>query len=105
MTPGLVYSVALILFVGGLIIGVGSTGLRILSFHLNRIEQPTLIWRDVQVIGGLSLSFLIIAIHRAAGGPFADEAWYAFVSAAPGVYGALVYCYFELWVIGHRRDR
>lgn len=105
MSIDLVNAIALLLFVGAVLVGFISTVVRIVNLWRGGVELPILIWRDAQVIGGLALSFLVISVHRVIGAPFAENVWYSIVTAAPAVYGVLAYCYYEIAVVGHRRDR
>lgn len=100
-----IYGAALALFAFGLLFGAASTGIRMLSLHSRAMRQPRLIWRDVSVFGLLALDFLIIAGHRVAGAPFADEYWFAILTSALAVAAVAIYGYYEWRVIGHVRER
>lgn len=100
-----IYTVALGLFAVGLLFGALSTGLRMLSLRRRKLRQPRLIWRDVTVVGLLAIDFLIVAIHRAADIPFADEAWFAIFTSSLPIAAVVVYGYYEHFVIGRVFER
>lgn len=104
MTVEVVGAVALMLFVAGVLLGFGSTAFRLVRLHRAGIPLPRLIWRDVMVFGGLALTFVAIGIHRVMGFPFADELWWALGTSSVAVIAVWIYVYYELAVVGHRRD-
>ena len=104
MTPEALSAVALVLFVLGVLLAFGSTAYRLVRLHRSGIALPRLIWRDAAVFGGLTLTFSAIGLHRAAGMPFADEAWWVISTSSVAVGAVWIYVYYEFLVIGHRRD-
>ena len=105
MTPEEVNAIGLALFTAGLVACVASTAWRIRQFWRYGIPQPRLIWRDVLTFGLLGLDFLVILIHRVGGAPFAGTVWFSGITVAIACAAIAVWLYFELVVIGHRRDR
>lgn len=105
-----VNAAALALFVLGLVLGVGSTGFRVIQLWMRGHNRPQLIYRDLAVFGLLCFTFLLIGIARVLGWQImtwpdgARLAW-TVLTAAPAVAAVWVYVYFEFRVIGHRRDR
>lgn len=104
MTPETVNGIALVLFVACLLIAVVSTGYRLVRLHRAGIPRPVLIWRDLAVFGLLAGTFALLLAHRAAGLPFVRELWWAAITAGLAVLAILIYVYYELIIIGHRRD-
>lgn len=104
MTPETINAVALGLFSLGLLLGAGSTLVRLVRLSQRGIPRPRLIWRDVSFVGGLGFTFVAILIHRVTGMPFVEEVWWALFTATVAVASVWVYAYFEFFVIGHRRD-
>ena len=106
MSPDELLDLALlVLFVGGLLVGFGSTLYRMISLRRGGKPQPHLIVRDLVLVGGLSLSFLLVAVRRLVDLPVVDEWWWSLLTAAPAIGAVWVYAYYEVLVIGHRRDR
>lgn len=104
MTAELVTLLSLVAFVALLILVVGSITVRLLRLHRAGIPLPRLIWRDVLVFGGLALTFVAIGVHTAAGRPFDDEVWWRAVTGLAAVGSVGLMAWYELFVIGHRRD-
>lgn len=104
MTPETVNGIALTLFVAGLMMAVVSTTFRLVRLRRAGIPRPVLIWRDLAVFGLLAGTFALLLAHRAAGLPFVGELWWALLTAGAAVLAIGVYVYYELVVIGHRRD-
>lgn len=105
MTVELVNAIALLLFVLGVVLGFGSTAFRLVRLHRAGIPLPRLIWRDAAVFGGLSATFVAIAVHRLIGLPYIGEVWWAIGTASVAVVAVWVYVWYEFVVVGHRRDR
>lgn len=104
MTPETVNGIALVLFVAGLLTAVFSTLARLVRLHRAGIPRPLLIWRDLEVFGLLAGTFALLLAHRVAGMPFVREVWWAVLTAGAAVLAIFIYCWYELVVIGHRRD-
>lgn len=92
---------SLIVFVVLLTIGALSTSVRIINLWRHGHRRPSLIWRDLWWAGGLSLSFALVAWHRAAEAPFLEHLWWYVVSSLPALLGAGAYVLWDLFVIGH----
>ena len=104
MTADLVSLVALVLFVVGLLLAAGSITFRLVHFVRRGIPRPRLIWRDGLVFGGLAVTFVAVGIHSAVGRPFDEELWWRVGTGLLAVASVWTRAYFELFVIGHRRD-
>ena len=104
MTAEFINAVALGLFVILLFVGTASVAYRMWRFHQAGIPKPKLIWRDQAVFGLLAFTFLSLLVHRVAGLPFVDETWWALITAGAAVVAIGIFDYFELVIIGHRRD-
>jgi hypothetical protein len=109
MTPEQVNAIALVLFVAGVVLGFGSTFVRLVRLHRAGIDLPRLIWRDIGVFGLLSVTFLLVAVARVQGWqvtawPDAARIGWTVATASPAVLAAWIYVFYELRVIGHRRD-
>lgn len=101
-----VYLVALVLFVAPLFVGAATTVARVLLYRRERRPRPVLLTRDVIVIGGLALSFTLIAFVRVLGlVPVVRESvvW-AIATSTPAVVAAFTYAWYELFVIERGRD-
>lgn len=104
----LIYAAGGTVFLLALFAGALRTLARLAFYLRNRAERPRLLNRDVLVIGGLSISFGLIAIVRFLP-PETRQAitqgnlWWAVGSTVPGVVAALVYAYFEWFVIERPR--
>lgn len=104
MTPELVTLLSLVAFVAGLLVVVGSITLRLVRLHRAGIHLPRLIWRDVLVFGGLALTFVAIGFHTALGRPWDNEVWWRLATGLLAGASVWLMAYYELFVIGHRRD-
>lgn len=105
MSVDQINAIGLATFALGLTTCAVSVGVRMLRFYRCGITQPRLIWRDVMVFGLMGVDFLIVLIHRVAGLPYADELWFSLLTVTIAVSSVAIWLYFELLVIGHRRDR
>lgn len=105
MTADQANELALFAFVAGLVVALGSTLFRILHLWLRGHELPYLIWRDLVVFGGFALTFVLIACARVFEWDVRDELWWTAVTAIPSLVAVWTYVVYELFVIGHRRDR
>lgn len=94
-----------------LLIGVVSTAMRYVRYHRRRINPPLLLKRDVALLVGLAVPFVLIAAVRAFslqplvspdGQP---HLWYLLVTGIPPIAGLAVYCWYELFVIERKRRR
>lgn len=104
MSVELVNRVALIAFILGLLLGAVSVAWRMVQLRRAGIRLPRLIWRDVTLVGGLGGSFVAIGVHRALGEPFRGQLWWALLLAGIAVGAVWTFVWFEVLVIGHRRD-
>ena len=100
-----VNGIILAAFTLGLLAAFASTGIRMLRLWLAGHKLPELIWRDFVGWGLLCFTFLLIAIGRAFEWTVREQLWWFLVTGAPAIAAVWVYVYFELFVIGHRRDR
>jgi hypothetical protein len=104
MTNETVAAICLSLFVLLLTVAAVTTGARVIYLKRHNQPLPTLLIRDVIVKTSLSWAFLSIAIVRAFGlGPLvAGHVWWTLLTSIPPIFGAAVYVYYELFVIGRR---
>ena len=111
MTLNEIASLAIFLiFVLLLVTGAVSTGVRFMSYRRLDAKPPLLLGRDVALLVGLSIPFVLIAFVRAIGltgavaGDAGPELWWLLLTGIPPILALSVYCYFELWVIERPRD-
>jgi hypothetical protein len=104
-----IYLVAGLAFLGGIVLGWLSTMARVVYYQRNHVQRPRLLTRDVLVKGGYSISFLLITLVRFL--PTADRAaldlsgnvWWAILTAIPAAFSSLTYLWYELFVIERSR--
>jgi hypothetical protein len=109
MSTELLNLLVLVAFVGGLLLGVVSTGLRIIEHIAHHHPLPILLPRDLIVVGGLALSFLAVAVvsllnamHVIDGQALGRQAWWVLLRATPAIVAVWTFDYFELRVIGRK---
>ena len=101
----LIRAVGLVVFVGLLAAGFASTALRMWRLWRAKVARPALIWRDM-IERLLYLGVVVIAFtHAMLGYPWRDEPGYVALTSLLACGAAGVYLYYELVIIGHRRDR
>lgn len=104
MTTEIVSALILIVFTGLLIVGAVSTLGRHLRYHRLKIRPPLLLYRDRDLLVGLSIPFVLISaarafmwnVRNADGSP---QLWWLLVTGMPPIYALARYCWFELFVI------
>lgn len=98
-------ALSLLLFTVLMTIGASATLERVIRYRRHKIKPPVLLKRDILVIGGLAVDFVLILIVRAFGfGPYlAGNPLWVIGTSAVGVGSAAVYVYYELFVIEKRR--
>jgi len=105
MTTEIASAVILIVFTTLLLIGAVSTLGRHLRYRRLKIRPPLLLYRDRDLLVGLSIPFALISAARAFswtavrnvdGSP---AMWWLLVTGLPPIYALARYCYFELFVI------
>lgn len=110
--PVLALNVALFgTFLVGLLLGVVRTGMRLVARLRAHRRLPRLLPRDMVVIGGLALSFLLLAgasalngLHWINGPALMEQSWWVLLRGAGAVVGAWTYVYFEFFVIGKEEE-
>lgn len=97
----LISGVAFAIFAIAIVIGALSTLARTVRFWRGGQGIPPILWRDLSVIGGLGLDMGLIFAARAFNlGPYlAGNVLWTGVTGFIGVQAAVVYAYFELFVI------
>jgi hypothetical protein len=102
---GVIYLVASLTFLGGILLGWISTLARVVYYARNHVPRPRLLTRDVLVKGGYSVSFTLIALVRLlpaetrAALDLAGNVPWALLTSIPAAFASLVYLYFEWFVI------
>ena len=100
-----VSALILIVFTGLLLVAVISTGSRWLRYQHTKFRRPRLLNRDVVMVVGLAVPFVVILSVRALGlqsaitGEDGPHLWYLLVTGIPPIIAIAVYDYFELRVI------
>ena len=95
----------LVVFVALMAAGFTSTTIRMLRLWKAGVPRPTLIWRDV-LERLLFLAVVVIAfVHAMLDYPWREEPGYVALTSLLACAAAGVYLYYELVIIGHRRDR
>ena len=106
---GPISAVIFAVFVLLLLVGMSSTAVRYLRYRRRSIRPPVLLKRDVALLGGLAVPFVIIAAVRAfALQPFVTaegdpHIWYLLVTGIPPIIGLAIYCWYELVIIERPR--
>lgn len=98
----------LVIYVGLLVMGIGSTVLRGVRYRRYHITMPSLLLRDVLVLGGHALPLVALLVLRImdfvqfdfdrSGVNSYPIAWV--IVLAPAVFAVAVYDYYEFFVIG-----
>lgn len=101
----------LLVFTALLLVGSVSTVSRHFRYHRMKIRTPLLLYRDRDLLVGLSIPFLLIStvrafdvnslVRNADGSP---QLWWLLVTGLPPIYALARYCYFELFVIERPED-
>lgn len=101
-----VISAAILLtFVGLLLIAVISTGGRWIRYHRTGFRRPRLLNRDVVLVIGLAIPFVLILAVRAfdllpfVTGEDGPHLWWLLMTGIPPIIAIAVYDYYELAVI------
>lgn len=105
MLTELLSSLILLVFTGLLLVGAISTGSRWIRYRKTGFRRPRLLNRDVVLVTGLSIPFVLIAASRAFGlqplvaGEDGPHLWWLLLTGIPPIIAIAVYDYFELRVI------
>lgn len=85
-----------------LAIGAITTFARVIYLRRQSHALPRLLIRDVLFFFGFSWTVVVILVVRAIGAPpgLGDQLWWVLLTSVPPIVSLLVYCYFELFVIG-----
>jgi O-antigen/teichoic acid export membrane protein len=92
-----------------LVMGATSTLVRYIRYRREKIEPPVLLKRDVALLVGLALPFLLISAVRALGltsvvtGEDGPQLWWLIATGPPGIIAIAVFVYYELFVIERPR--
>jgi hypothetical protein len=104
-------TVAFLVFALALALGAGATLARVIRYRARGWHRPTLLTRDLQVIGGLALtvgSILFVRFLRTIGVDVAGlttNLWWVLFTTIPVVWAVCVYAWFEIVIIERRPEQ
>lgn len=107
MRTDIVNFLILAVFLGLLLVSTLSTAARGIRYRRASHPLPRLWGRDIALIGGLTIPFVLIFAARAFSfaPSVAGQLWWSLITGIPPIVGIAVYAYFELFVIEAQKDR
>lgn len=103
----LINAIILIAFTSLILISTGLIVRRFIDYRAEGIKPPLLAYRDLGLLGGLALPFLLILIVRFSGlaSVVAGQIWWTLLTGIPAVLGIAQFVYFEYFIIERGESR